>query len=199
MSDAGEKLVAPLEPLSQQISGEPLSSPVQVSKRPKTQSDTDVTGKGPMLLDQGQPLIASECRYPYENNKDVSGAGEHPTSINGEMIPSQVPPTAQEGIPLSYKDTVLGKGAEQSDVNGKENEDNDEEVLMDSDNEREPDCPKVKIPKDFNHRRGQRWRMAIIVRVLGHSFPFLFIQRPLQTMWACTGSVTIATMGQGFY
>ncbi|CAL1400541.1 unnamed protein product [Linum trigynum] len=70
---------------------------------------------------------------------------------------------------------------------------------MDSDGEGELDCPKVKIPQGFNKRRSQRWRLARVVRILGHSFPFLFLQRRLQNMWACTGPITIAAMGQGFY
>ncbi|CAL1390162.1 unnamed protein product [Linum trigynum] len=151
------------------------------------------------MLDQEQTSIALARSDSAENKKDASEAGAQSCPASEATIPSPTSPSAQKGNSLSYKDTVLGKGAEQANVNGKENGDDEEEDPMDSDSEGEPDCPKVKIPKGFNRRRDQRWRMAIIVRVLGHSFPFLFIQRRLQTMWACTGPVTIAAMGQGFY
>ncbi|CAL1368159.1 unnamed protein product [Linum trigynum] len=70
---------------------------------------------------------------------------------------------------------------------------------MESDGEGEPDCPNIRIDRDTKKRLGAEWRRAIVVKVLGRSFPFLFLQRRLQFLWAKTGTISVASMGQGFY
>ncbi|CAI0424660.1 unnamed protein product [Linum tenue] len=45
----------------------------------------------------------------------------------------------------------------------------------------------------------REWRSALIVKVLGRSFPFPVISRRLETLWAKTGNIQVASLAYGFY
>ncbi|CAL1404387.1 unnamed protein product [Linum trigynum] len=185
MSAAGEQPVASLAVAGQQADQAVASSPVQPTKRPKTQSDQGFSGEGTMAVDTNQKQATIEAGNLAASVTADTVHGESTLPEGKRVEVPQQGSDPQSNIPISYKDKVMGATTEPPT----EIEDEDEQDAMDSDTEGEPDCPTVRFPKGFNSRRGKRWRLALIVRVLGHSFPFLFIQRRLQTMWACTGPV----------
>ncbi|CAL1356336.1 unnamed protein product [Linum trigynum] len=180
MSAAGTPPAVPPVPSShppdQPVITSLTSSPVQVSKRSKTM-DTGFSGGEAMhveVLTQAAAAVAGETRAAEIENQ----TGPITSTTGG-----------------SYLDKVLGR---QSHVDSEMIEEEEPEPI-DSDGEGEPDCPKISFPKGFHGRRSARWKRALVVRVLGHSFPFLFLQRRLLSMWARTGPITVAAMGRGFY
>ncbi|CAL1407999.1 unnamed protein product [Linum trigynum] len=61
----------------------------------------------------------------------------------------------------------------------------------------DPECPMIRIKKSTDARVRSRWKRAITFRVLGKSFPFAFIHRRIQKMWARTGGIKIGDIGNG--
>ncbi|CAL1375132.1 unnamed protein product [Linum trigynum] len=48
-------------------------------------------------------------------------------------------------------------------------------------------------------RYRRKWRSALIVKVLGRTFPFPVISRRLETLWAKDGSLQISSLSYGYY
>ncbi|CAL1356744.1 unnamed protein product [Linum trigynum] len=96
----------------------------------------------------------------------------------------------------SYKDTFLGNKPPIPIPKGNE-------LMSDEfegeDGEDDPDWPTVRIKKSTDARIQQRWSRAITFRVLDKSYPFAFIQRRIQKMWAKTGGVKIGDIGNGYF
>ncbi|CAL1413594.1 unnamed protein product [Linum trigynum] len=100
------------------------------------------------------------------------------------------------GAKASYKDSFLGNSPPISIPEGDE--------LMSDESEGEeaeddPDCPTIRIKKSTDARIRNRWSRAITFRVLGKLFPFAFIHRRIQNMWAKTGGIKVGDIGNGYF
>ncbi|CAL1353887.1 unnamed protein product [Linum trigynum] len=74
-------------------------------------------------------------------------------------------------------------------------DDLDDKVPKDDD----PRCPTIPFKAMEKQRWRREWRSALIVKVLGCSFPFLVIAKRLQTIWAKCGTLQISSLTYGFY
>ncbi|CAN1154325.1 hypothetical protein LINPERPRIM_LOCUS41073 [Linum perenne] len=78
----------------------------------------------------------------------------------------------------------------------------DEGLISDDsedDGEDDEDCPTVRIPKKEKGRVRRAWDCALIFRTLGKSFPYAFVVRRMQRLWAKKGIVQIWDIGFGHY
>ncbi|CAN1273765.1 hypothetical protein LINPERPRIM_LOCUS15179 [Linum perenne] len=73
----------------------------------------------------------------------------------------------------------------------------DESDVEDDDDD--PRCPTIRIPKSEKVRVRGRFRHAIIVNTLDRCFPFTFMSRKLPQLWAKKGDVQVSDVGFGFY
>ncbi|CAL1412275.1 unnamed protein product [Linum trigynum] len=74
-------------------------------------------------------------------------------------------------------------------------EDLDEEVPEEDD----PHCPIIPFNDMEKARYRRKWRSALIVKVLGRTFPFPVLSKRLETLWAKHGGLQISSMSFGFY
>ncbi|CAL1355247.1 unnamed protein product [Linum trigynum] len=74
-------------------------------------------------------------------------------------------------------------------------DDLDDEVPEDDD----PKCPTIPFKAMEKIRYRRKWRSALIIKVLGQTFPFQAISRRLESIWAKHGAIQVASMSWGFY
>ncbi|CAL1381667.1 unnamed protein product [Linum trigynum] len=74
-------------------------------------------------------------------------------------------------------------------------EDNEDEDLEDEN----PLCPTISFSSFEWHKYRREWRSAIVVKVLGRSFPYPVIARRLNMLWARTGIIQVTNRRYGYY
>ncbi|CAN1139820.1 hypothetical protein LINPERHAP2_LOCUS11515 [Linum perenne] len=67
------------------------------------------------------------------------------------------------------------------------------------DGEDDEDCPIVRIPKKEKGRVRRAWDYALIFHTLGKTFPYAFVVRRMQQLWAKKGIVQIWDIRFGHY
>ncbi|CAL1412878.1 unnamed protein product [Linum trigynum] len=75
-------------------------------------------------------------------------------------------------------------------------DDLDDEVPEDDD---DPLCPTIAYTALEKQRWRREWRSALIVKVLGRTFPFPVIARRLETLWAKCGTIQVSSLSFSFY
>ncbi|CAI0435221.1 unnamed protein product [Linum tenue] len=74
-------------------------------------------------------------------------------------------------------------------------DDKDDEVPEDDD----PRCPTIPFKASEKNQWRRQWRSALIVKVLGRSFPFPVVSRRLESLWAKCGVIQISSLTYGYY
>ncbi|CAN1142454.1 hypothetical protein LINPERHAP2_LOCUS13095 [Linum perenne] len=69
----------------------------------------------------------------------------------------------------------------------------------DDDGEDDLECPTVRIPSHEARRVRTKWSHSLILRTLGKSFPYEFMVRKLNQLWARKGKIWIWDIGFGHY
>ncbi|CAN1181082.1 hypothetical protein LINPERHAP2_LOCUS35156 [Linum perenne] len=74
-------------------------------------------------------------------------------------------------------------------------------ISDDSDDEGEDDaeCPTIRVSKSTVLQARSRWRRALIFRTLGKTFPYGFMTRKIQQLWAKQGGISVWDIGFGHY
>ncbi|CAL1371919.1 unnamed protein product [Linum trigynum] len=155
--------------------GSPATTPSQPSKRARASSGEGFFGEGEMDF----AIVTARAMY-----SDFEEEGN-----SKEVLPgAKGMETEQGGAKVSYKDFLLGNGPSEEIPEGDElmSDESDGEDVED-----DPDCLTIWIKKSIDARVRNRWKRAITFCVLGRSFPFAFIHRRTQKMWARIGGVKI--------
>ncbi|CAL1355185.1 unnamed protein product [Linum trigynum] len=117
------------------------------------------------------------------------------TSEEGRVPESILASNVEGRMKVSYKDSFLGNEPPAEILQ-------DDELmsgeLEGEDVEDDPECPTIRIKKSKHARVRNRWKRDITFRVLGRTFPFAFIDRRVQKMWARTGGSKLAILGIDF-
>ncbi|KDP42561.1 hypothetical protein JCGZ_24335 [Jatropha curcas] len=58
----------------------------------------------------------------------------------------------------------------------------DESDEGDSDDD-DPECPMIRVPQMKKKVLQSKWKSTLIIKVLGRSFGFAFLQKKLKTIW----------------
>ncbi|CAI0550812.1 unnamed protein product [Linum tenue] len=74
-------------------------------------------------------------------------------------------------------------------------DDLDDEIPEDDD----PLCPTIAFTALEKQRWRREWRSALIIKVLGRTFPFPAIARRLEVLWAKCGTIQVSSLSFGFY
>ncbi|CAN1138900.1 hypothetical protein LINPERHAP2_LOCUS10946 [Linum perenne] len=67
------------------------------------------------------------------------------------------------------------------------------------DGEDDDDCPTVRVPKREKSRIRRAWASALIFRTLGKAFPYAFVVRRIQQLWARKAMVQVWDIGFDHY
>ncbi|CAL1359482.1 unnamed protein product [Linum trigynum] len=173
---------SPQESLQQK--GSPTGTPVQPSKKAKAQSSSAFSGQ----VDMDVAIVTARAADEEMLSPEQPEKGR----------PFSNPDVNQESAArkISYKDSFLRNGAPLEILEG------DYLMLDESDDENgedDPECPTIRIKKRTNAIICNRWRRAITFRVLGKNFPFVFVHRRVQRMWAKTGGMKVGDIGNGYF
>ncbi|CAL1407044.1 unnamed protein product [Linum trigynum] len=85
---------------------------------------------------------------------------------------------------------------ESEDVAAAMREDDLDNEVPEDDDPRFPTIPFTAMEKQ---RWRREWRSALIVKVLGRTFPFPVISKRLESLWAKCGMLQISSLSYSFY
>ncbi|CAN1773799.1 hypothetical protein LINPERHAP1_LOCUS12665 [Linum perenne] len=141
------------------------------------------------LLDSLLSSVVKEAKTTDVEGADDSG----PTIVESsrqEVVGSKI----KQGF--SFHDTIMGNAAAFPNFWEDEGLVSDD---SDDDGEDDVDCPMVRVPKKEKGRVRCAWASAIIFRTLGKAFPYKFVVRRIQQLWAKKGFVHVWDIGFGHY
>ncbi|CAL1360712.1 unnamed protein product [Linum trigynum] len=90
-------------------------------------------------------------------------------------------------------DWYVGESDSKDVVAAMREDDLDDEVPENDD----PSCPTIAFTVMEKQRWRRKWRSALIVTVLGRTFPYPVIMRRLETLWAKCGVLQVSSLSFG--
>lgn len=105
---------------------------------------------------------------------------------------------------VSFKDMVInsesacnpGVGKSFS-MEGSVNDVSDDED--DDGDENDSECPTIKLSKDEKRRLRNRWKDALIIKLIDHTVGYTYLVRRLKTLWRISGRMDVIDVGHGAY
>lgn len=117
--------------------------------------------------------------------------GEAGASAIGALVEKQ--PAA-----LSFKQIVANESTQNQQATA-------EELDLVSDDEAEPDddvdptCPVIRLTKEEKIRLRSKWKQTLIVKVMGRSVGYGYLQRRLMTLWRPKAKMEVVSVDNGYF
>ncbi|CAL1368213.1 unnamed protein product [Linum trigynum] len=152
-------------------------------------------------------VIIEDLTETEEDTDPIPQSGTPPPQANNFPDNSQAPKPASrpmawgEGRRKLFSEAVQEvewyvADSDSEDVDEGMREDDRDEATMEEDN---PRCPSTPFTAAEFRKYRREWRSAIVVKILGRSFPYLVVARRLNMLWARNDIIQVTNRGYEYY
>lgn len=127
--------------------------------------------------------LASGDLVPNSDERNNSNLNQDPISTIGAMHGG------------SWKDSLIGEHAMQTDYNEEDFASDDDE----KDGEEEPDCLKIYLTKKEKAELCRPWRQSLIIKVMGRGVGFMYLLNRIKSLWKPKAEIEMIALENDYF